>query len=145
MPCGRIRLASSLCQRRFAMAAKAARARVMVPAKHVHLHIAVDPETEVFQYKAIVSGERTTLHLGDSITFRSKDPFTIEFHDESPFTSSGPLFTAHRDSGEWIIPAQVRTNAALKHYPYLVRMTTLGRTYEHSGEEVRILENDPEI
>lgn len=116
-----------------------------IPAKHVHLHIDVDPETERFQYKAIYPGERTTLRHSDSITFRSNNPFTIQFDGGSPFTPNDTAFIAHLDSGEWILPLHVRDNAEPRSYPYTVRMTTLGRTFEHEGQEVHVLQSDPEI
>jgi hypothetical protein len=111
----------------------------------VHLHIDVDAETERFQYKAIFPGERITLRHTDSITFRSKYPFTIQFDGGSPFVPNDKSFIAHLDSGEWIIPLHVRDSADPGSYPYAVRMTTLGRTFEHEGERVHVLLSDPEI
>lgn len=113
--------------------------------KHVHLHIEVDPQTSHFQYKAIYLGEQTLLRHSDSITFRSNNPFTIQLESGSPFTPNDSSYTAHLDSGEWILPLQVRDDAAPRSYHYTVRMTTLGRTFEHEGQGVHVLQDDPEI
>lgn len=75
----------------------------------MHLHIELDPETEVFQYRAIVNGEHTVLHRNDAITFRGKDPFSIRFKLNSPFKPEDKkFFNAEQESDEWIVPAQVR-------------------------------------
>lgn len=110
----------------------------------MHLHIELDPETEIFQYRAITNGEHTVLHHNDSITFRGKDPFSIRFNLKSPFSPEDKkFFKAQPDSGEWILPAQVRADAPLGTYPYTVEMNKLGRTF--SDEPLQLVQGDPEI
>ncbi len=124
------------------MSAKAAPA----PVRHVHLHIDLDPETEVFQYRAVVNGEHTTLHHGDSITFRSKDRFSIVFDSESPFLRPDEKqLDAHSESGEWIIAAEVRADAPPRRYLYTVKMSKLSRTFTDEPHEFRVVHGDPEI
>lgn len=110
----------------------------------MHLHIELDPETEVFQYRAIVNGEHTVLHRNDWITFRGKHPFAIRFTLDSPFTPEDKKsFNAEQESDEWILPAHVRVDAPLGNYPYTVEMSKLRRTF--SDEHVQTVQGDPEI
>ncbi|GEM_PF-2467580 len=132
------------------MSAKTATAQVKhkiaAQPKHVHLHIDLDPETEVFQYRAVVNGEQTVLHRGDSMTFRSQDRFSISFDSDSPFLPTGEnLIEAQFESGEWIIPACVRDDAEYRSYPYTVRMSKLGRTFLDQPEQVHVIQGDPEV
>lgn len=114
--------------------------------KHVHLHIDLDPESDVFQYRAVVNGEHTTLRRGDYITFRSRDSFSIQFESDSPFVPlEDRLIEAQSESGEWIISAQVRGDAELQSYPYTVRMTKFGQVYQDQPEQVRVVQGDPEV
>jgi len=123
-----------------------ATAKAKAPARHVHLHIDLDPETETLQYRAIVTGEHTILHRNETITFTSKDPFSILFEKHSPFVpASKTSFDAQLDSGAWIVTARVRGDTPYGRYPYTMRMTKLGQVFQHEGETVKVLESDPEI
>ena len=103
-------------------------------------------KTETLQYRAIVNGEHTILHPDEYFTFRSTDPFSIRFESKSPFIPAGQTsFEAQPNSNQWIIPVRVRHEARPGHYPYMVQISKLGRTFRHEGEEIRVLEDDPGI